>query len=233
LMSYFPMFIATLSLRTSIFNGYINTRFLDFIQRNTGRVEYLRTCKEIIDAYFQVKVRAGVINANAARQGASGADGRAMASDEVDGASAVNKFAALGTYLELAGRRSPQAILGFDGGTGKNHDQCQTHASGRIQRVVRDRRSVVFETQRRLREIGKRWDVTPVKYGDGCGPRFGPGFRLRSVRSSLSRLSASRSFTARFIPASNWHANCPSFCSGASAGSGRGSLYSNGCCASS
>ena len=92
LMSYFPMFIATLSLCTSIFNGYLNSKFLDFIQRNTVRVEYMRTCKEIIDAYFQVKVTAGAINANAARQGTGG-----VGND--DGASAVNKFAALGTYL--------------------------------------------------------------------------------------------------------------------------------------
>ena len=96
-MTYFPMFIATLSLCTSIFNGYLNTKFLDFIQRNTGRVEYMRTCKEIIDAYFQVKVRAGVINAIAARGG--GADARAVSNDDVDGAGVVNKFAALGTYL--------------------------------------------------------------------------------------------------------------------------------------
>jgi hypothetical protein len=61
LMSYFPMFIATLSLATSIFNGYLNNKFVDFIQRNVGRIEYMRTCKEIIDAYFQVKFRAGVI----------------------------------------------------------------------------------------------------------------------------------------------------------------------------
>ena len=99
LMSYFPMFIATLSLCTSIFNGYLNNKFLDFIQRNTVRVEYMRTCKEIIDAYFQVKVRAGAINANAARQAASGADARGVANDDIDGANAVNKFAALGTYL--------------------------------------------------------------------------------------------------------------------------------------
>ena len=51
------MFIATLSLLTSIYNGYLNSRFVDFIQRNAGRTEYLRTCKEIIDAYFQIKVR--------------------------------------------------------------------------------------------------------------------------------------------------------------------------------
>lgn len=96
LMSYFPMFIATLSLCTSIFNGYLNNKFLDFIQRNTVRVEYMRTCKEIIDAYFQVKAKAGAINANAARQAAGGGG---AATDETDGASAVNKFGALGTYL--------------------------------------------------------------------------------------------------------------------------------------
>ena len=56
-LGYFPMFIATLSLVTSIYNGYLNSRFVDFIQRNASRTEYLRTCKEIIDAYFQVKVR--------------------------------------------------------------------------------------------------------------------------------------------------------------------------------
>ena len=97
LMTYFPMFIATLSLCTSIFNGYLNLQFVDFIQRNTGRMEYMRTCKEIIDAYFQVKFRAGVINSNAMRSG--DADARSMSGDVIDGANAVNKFAALGTYL--------------------------------------------------------------------------------------------------------------------------------------
>ncbi len=96
LMIYFPMFIATLSLCTSIFNGYLNLQFVDFIQRNTGRVEYMRTCKEIIDAYFQVKFRAGVINSSAAR---GSVDARSMAGDDIDGANAVNKFGALGTYL--------------------------------------------------------------------------------------------------------------------------------------
>src|SRR5712692_7344363 len=91
LISYFPMFIATLSLCTLIFNGYLNMKFLDFIQRNTGRVEYMRTCKEIIDSYFQVKFRAGVINADAAAGVAS--------REDIDGMNAVNKFAALATYL--------------------------------------------------------------------------------------------------------------------------------------
>jgi hypothetical protein len=87
-MSYFPMFIATLSLVTSIYNGYLNGKFVDFIQRNVSRVDYMHTCKEIIDAYFQVKFRAGVI-----------ASGREAGGDEIAGDNAVAKFAALGTYL--------------------------------------------------------------------------------------------------------------------------------------
>ncbi len=88
MLGYFPMFIATLSLVTSIYNGYLNSRFVDFIQRNAGRTEYLRTCKEIIDAYFQVKVRVAAVN---------GAGDKMSAQSEA--ANAVAKFGALGTYL--------------------------------------------------------------------------------------------------------------------------------------
>jgi hypothetical protein len=98
LLTYFPMFIATLSLCTAIFNGYLNMKFVDLIQRNAGRIEYMRTCKEIIDAYFQVKFRAGIINANAARERGA-ADVVAGSRDDIEGSNAVNRFAALGTYL--------------------------------------------------------------------------------------------------------------------------------------
>ena len=97
LMSYFPMFIAVLSLVTSIYNGYLNGLFVDLIQRNLGRTEYMRTCRDVIDAYFQVKFRAGVISRN--RHGTGASDNKAQAPDEIDGANAVAKLAALGTYL--------------------------------------------------------------------------------------------------------------------------------------
>ena len=90
LLGYFPMFIATLSLVTSIYNGYLNSKFLDFIQRNVGRVEYMRTCKEIIDAYFHVKVRLAMLNTAGERAGMS---------EQTEAVNAVAKFAALGTYL--------------------------------------------------------------------------------------------------------------------------------------
>ena len=92
MLGYFPMFIATLSLVTSIYNGYLNSRFVDFIQRNAGRTEYLRTCKEIIDAYFQVKVRM-----TATAQAGDKTAAAPLAQTEL--ATAVARFGALGTYL--------------------------------------------------------------------------------------------------------------------------------------
>lgn len=95
IVTYFPMFIATLSLVTSIYNGYLNSRFVDLIQRNLGRGEYMRTCKDVIDAYFQVKVRASVISRN--RNPATGTT--TMTAEQIEGANAVARLAALGTYL--------------------------------------------------------------------------------------------------------------------------------------
>jgi hypothetical protein len=94
-VTYFPMFIATLSLVTSIYNGYLNSRFVELIQRNLGRGEYMRTCKDVIDAYFQIKVRASVISRN--RNAAAG--NTAMTAEQIEGANAVARLAALGTYL--------------------------------------------------------------------------------------------------------------------------------------
>jgi hypothetical protein len=97
LITFFPMLIATLSLVTSIFNGYLNNKFVDLIQRNFGRAEYMRTCKETIDAYFQVRFKAGLVSANGehARVGTE----PISAAQRIDAEAAVNKFAALGTYL--------------------------------------------------------------------------------------------------------------------------------------
>lgn len=88
-VTYFPMLIAVLSLFTSIYNGYLNNKFVGIIQSNLGRAEYMRTCKEIIDAYFQVKFRVGLV--------AGQAD--APKAQQNDAANAVSRFAALGTYL--------------------------------------------------------------------------------------------------------------------------------------
>lgn len=95
LITYFPMFIATLSLVTSIYNGYLNNQFVNLIQRNLGRAEYMRTCRDAIDAYFQVKFRASVVSRNRGNAGAGGG----MSSEQIEAANAVARMGALGTYL--------------------------------------------------------------------------------------------------------------------------------------
>lgn len=92
--AYFPMFIATLSLLTSLYNGYLNNRFVDLIENNVARVEYMKTCKEIIDAYFQVKVKVATLS-TLGTAGGAGSAGR----EQVAVAEAVARFGALGTYL--------------------------------------------------------------------------------------------------------------------------------------
>ncbi len=98
-VTYFPMFIATLSLVTAIYNGYLNSKFIDIIQQNLGRGESMRTCKEIIDAYFQVKFRAGMVSANGERERTAGAPMAGTDIAQLEAMNAVNKIGALGTYL--------------------------------------------------------------------------------------------------------------------------------------
>src|SRR5436190_5483126 len=98
-VTYFPMFIAVLSLVTSIYNGYLNGKFVDIIQRNFGRTEYLRTCKEIIDAYFQVKFRAGIVSENGERERTAGTLVPGAEAAQIEAMNAVNRVGALGTYL--------------------------------------------------------------------------------------------------------------------------------------
>ena len=94
LLAYFPMFIATLSLLTSIYNGYLNNKFVSIIQSNISRAEYMRTCKDVIDSYFQVKFRAAVLNGAGGRSENAGASAQ-----QIEAANTVSHFAALATFL--------------------------------------------------------------------------------------------------------------------------------------
>ena len=98
LVAIFPMFIATLSLVTSIYNGYLNNKFVQIIQANLGRAEYMRTCKEVIDSYFQVKFRTGLLAEQTLHNPQSAPTG-ISSPHQVEAANAVNRFAALATYL--------------------------------------------------------------------------------------------------------------------------------------
>ena len=103
-ITYFPMFIAVLSLVTSIFSTYLSMKSLDFFESSLGRTESLHTCKEIIDAYFQVKFMIGQLS-EVGTEAANALPETAPA--RLNATNAVSKFAALGTYL--ANLRGEQA----------------------------------------------------------------------------------------------------------------------------
>src|SRR3954464_14073096 len=96
-ITYFPMFIAALSLVTAMYNGYLNSKFLDFIQRNVSHAESLRTCKEILEAHAQVQFRAKVLSQTGERARKGEAADLAAARNEAD--TAFIKYVSLATYL--------------------------------------------------------------------------------------------------------------------------------------
>lgn len=86
-------FVAALSLVTSFYQGYLNTKFVELVQSGVSRSETARTCKELIDGYFQIKFKAGALAAAAERNPLE------IFPFESDLANSVSRFAALGTYL--------------------------------------------------------------------------------------------------------------------------------------
>ena len=93
---YFPMFIAALSLITSMYNGYLNNKFIDFIQHNLSRSESLRTCKEILEARAEVQFKAKILS-QASGQAQGGA--ATLSAARRDAEAALIKYISLATYL--------------------------------------------------------------------------------------------------------------------------------------
>ena len=87
--------IACLSLSTAMYQGWVQTRNLEVVQRDLARREQVRSCKEVIEAYFEVKLRVALVIAAQERPSAT----RWGPDPEDAAAVAVSRFAALGTYL--------------------------------------------------------------------------------------------------------------------------------------
>jgi hypothetical protein len=85
-----PLAIAILSLVSSFFQSVNYSRQIDSAQRNVLRAESLRTCRDIIDVFFQFRLKAEEANR---MRGA----GNALIAAELK--SLVFKFGAFGTFL--------------------------------------------------------------------------------------------------------------------------------------
>jgi hypothetical protein len=85
-----PTLIAVLSLASSIFQSWNYARSIESAQRNVLRTESLRTCREIIDVFFQFRLKAEEANK-------SDGSGAAMTMAELK--ALTYKFGAIGTFL--------------------------------------------------------------------------------------------------------------------------------------
>lgn len=84
----FPMFIATISVVSSLYQAYLFSRSVEIAQRNVVRAEVMRTCREAIDVFFSIKTR---VVGLAGTGGAGTPDAEATA--------LAGRFGALGTFL--------------------------------------------------------------------------------------------------------------------------------------
>lgn len=107
--SAIPLGIAALSLVSSIYQSYNYTRNIESAQTNVLRIESLRTCRDIIEVFFQFRLKAEEVNRLASARRAAGEPMDAMMTVELK--ALVYKFGALGTFL--ANFREAQARVAY------------------------------------------------------------------------------------------------------------------------
>jgi hypothetical protein len=115
---WLPLGIALLSLVSSIFQSWNYARNIDSAQQNVLRVESLKTCRDIIEVFFQFRLKAEEVN----RLGVAAQSGGQPLSDmvAVELKAIVYKFGALGTFL--ANFREKEARVAYTDLTWKlNH----------------------------------------------------------------------------------------------------------------
>jgi hypothetical protein len=97
IFAYISFFVAALSLVATMYQAYLNTRYVELIQTSVSRGETARTCKDLIDAYFQIKFRTSALSSALEREKNPNTPAVTAASSEA--LNSVSRFAALGTFL--------------------------------------------------------------------------------------------------------------------------------------
>ena len=95
------LLIASLSLISSLSQSYNYRKNIESVQQNVLRAENLKTCRDIIEVFFAIRLRAEEANTQAANARAVSSAAGAAAADTArrDIKSLVYRFGALGTYL--------------------------------------------------------------------------------------------------------------------------------------
>jgi len=95
--AYISFFVAALSLVATMYQAYLNTRYVELFQSNIVRGETARICKDLIDTFFQIKFRTSVLASAIDREKSLNAP--AVVAASLEARNAVSRFGAYGTYL--------------------------------------------------------------------------------------------------------------------------------------
>ena len=118
-ITYLSLAVAVFSLATAMYQGWLQTRNLEAVQRDLARREVIRGCKDAIEAYFEAKLRLRLAGEPAL--GAVDAQRRYEAA-----ASAVARLAAVGTFLANGQSEEARAVY-----TDLSHEMERIAAAGR------------------------------------------------------------------------------------------------------
>jgi hypothetical protein len=94
LLALMSLLLALMTVSAAFYQNYIYTRQLEAVQRNVTRGEFIRTCRDVIEAYFQVKLRVSLMVVSRGTSASQQSNSIAM-----EAANAVSRLGALGTYL--------------------------------------------------------------------------------------------------------------------------------------
>src|SRR5439155_24912928 len=89
LLALLSIGLAATTVFAAVYQNYIYTKLLDTIQRNVARTEYRRACRDVIEAYFQAKLRVGLMLSERALPGTM----------EIEAGNAVSRVGPYGTSL--------------------------------------------------------------------------------------------------------------------------------------
>ncbi len=98
LLTYFTVMVALLSLCLSLYQGYLFHRSIELMEKNVARGEFIRTCRDAIGTYFEIKQKVGAMMPAADRGNVAGAS-RINESNRLEAQAAIARFGGLGTYL--------------------------------------------------------------------------------------------------------------------------------------
>jgi hypothetical protein len=94
-VSYLSLAVASLSMVTSLYQGWLQTENMATVTRDIARREQIRVCRDVIEAYFEAKLRIGLLADAVERTGAAYVPG----GPAEQAAIAVSRIGAYGTFL--------------------------------------------------------------------------------------------------------------------------------------